>query len=350
MNKAWNLIGGSLLVTFFLAGCATVDPTTPTEEFYKGKTIRFIVGYSRGGGYDTYTRAFARHITRFIPGNPTPIAQNMTGYGSLDATNYIYNQAKPDGLTIGAWGEYLILQQALGGIKVRFKAEEFGWVGAPLKGFHTCAIMGFTGLKTLNDVMKSGKVLRMGSTRAGSTTHDLPIILNKVMGTNFKVISGYRGTRKIRIALQKRDVDGVCLPWVSMRILLRSVLDAKGDDKLIPFITQGNSQDPEVNYLPQIMSVIKGEGNLSTFRLWIAPYEFHRALSLPPETPTDRLNTLRKAFEATMKDRAFLAEAKKFKLIISYVSGPEIEKYVHQILTAPPKAKENLQVLWRRKR
>ena len=118
----------------------------------------------------------------------------MPGYGSLDAANYIYNQAKPDGLTIGVWHGIWFIRQALGGRKVRFKAEEFGWVGAPLKGFHTCAIMGFTGLKTLKDVMKSGKVLRMGSTRPGSTTHDLPKILNKVMGTDFAVISGYRGT------------------------------------------------------------------------------------------------------------------------------------------------------------
>jgi len=227
----------SLAVVF--AFLASVSSSALGAEFYKNKTIRFVVGYSPGGGYDTYTRAVARHMGKYIPGNPTPIVQNMTGGGSLIAANYIYNRAKPDGLTAGNWNGGLILQKTLGEKKARFEGDKFGWVGAPVKGLPACAIMGFTGLKTLEDVLKSGKRLKMGATRAGSTTDDLPKILNKTLGTKFDVISGYRGTATIRIAMQKGEIDGACWGWESMGVTARAMLDAKGDEKLIPFLIQG---------------------------------------------------------------------------------------------------------------
>ena len=338
----------SLAVVF--AFLASVSSSALGAEFYKNKTIRFVVGYSPGGGYDTYTRAVARHMGKYIPGNPTPIVQNMTGGGSLIAANYIYNRAKPDGLTVGNWNGGLILQKTLGEKKARFEGDKFGWVGAPVKGLPACAIMGFTGLKTLEDVLKSGKRLKMGATRAGSTTDDLPKILNKTLGTKFDVISGYRGTATIRIAMQKGEIDGACWGWESMGVTARAMLDSKGDDKLIPFLIQGKDNSPEVRNLPQVTDVIKSKDNLSTFNAWMATYQFQRPISLPPGTPKSRLNILRKAYAAVMKDPQFLAEAKKSKLIINYVSGPEIEKYVHQIMNTPAKAKEALSFLVRKKK
>ncbi|MCH8055463.1 MAG: hypothetical protein IH857_04825 [Deltaproteobacteria bacterium] len=339
-----------LTLVIGLAFLFSASTTALGEEFYKGKTIRFIVGYSPGGGYDTYTRAAARHISKHIPGNPVPIVQNMTGGGSLISANYVYNRAKPDGLTIGIWNGGLILQQALGGPGIRFNASKFGWVGAPVKGFPTCAIMGFTGLKTLKDVMNSKKPIKMGATRSGASTDDTPKILNRTLGTKFKVISGYRGTSQIRIALLKKEVDGVCFGWESMSVTARAMLDAKGDDKLIPFIIHGKAEGPEVANLPQITKVIKGKNNLATFNAWVATFEFQRPLSLPPGTPKARLETLRKAYKAALKDREFLAEAKKSKLIIAYTSGEEIDKRVAQVLAISPKAKESLSFLVRKKK
>jgi len=315
------------------------------EEFYKGKTILFIVGYAPGGGFDTYTRAVARHIGKYIPGNPTPIVQNMDGAVSLTAAHYIYNRAKPDGLTVGVWHSAQVLRQALGVRSVKFKGDKFGWIGAPGKGFLTCAIMGFTGLKTLKDVLNSKKPIKIGGTFPGIAPVDLPRILNLTLGTKFNVISGYRGTARIRIALQIREVDGACWDWGSMSVIARSMLDAKGDDRLIPFLTQGNTGDPEIAHLPQITDVIKGEDNLATFRAWFATYEFQRPLSLPPGTPKERLGILRKAYKATLEDPEFLAQAKKSKLVINYVSGEEIEKFVDQILSISPKTKMSLQFL-----
>jgi len=338
-NKFLCLVKFVIGLSFVIGASATALG----EEFYKGKTIRFIVGTPPGGGYDTYTRAAARHIGKYIPGNPTPIVLNMTGGRSLTAAHYIYKRAKPDGLTIGVWNSAQVLRQALGDRLVKFQADKFGWIGAPVSGMPTCGIMAFTGLKTLKDVVNSKNPLKIGATGVG-TTVDLPRILNLTLGTKFDVISGYGGTPRIRIAMQQREVDGFCMGWESMRATARSMLDAKGDDKLTPFITYGDSQDPEVRDLPRLNTIVKGK-NLAIMTAWLQQYNFQRPLMLPPGTPKEQLSILRKAFKATLGDPRFLAQAKKSKLIINYVSGEEIEKSVDQILGISPETKESLQFL-----
>lgn len=341
MNRVLLHFSRVLVVLVLIAG---ISATASAEDFYKGKTIRLIVGFSPGGGYDTYTRAVARHISKYIPGHPTPIVQNMTGAGSLIAANYIYNRAKPDGLTVGIFNSAMVLRQALGDRGVKLDARKLGWIGTPSVGLPSCGVMGFTGLKTWKDVLSSKKPLKMGSTRAGSTTNDLPKILNKALGTNFDVISGYRGTSRIRIAMQKREVDGACWGWESMRVTARSMLDAKGKDKFIPVLTHGHPQDPEVKALPQLTGVVKGK-NLAVVKAWLQQYNFQRPFSVPPGTPKKRIKILRKALKSTLKDPVLLAEAKKSKLIITYVSAEKIEKYVDQILSISPKTKESLAFL-----
>ena len=341
MNKKFLCLVKLVIGLAFVVGASA---TALGEEFYKGKTILFIVGVPPGGGYDTYTRAVARHIGKYIPGNPTPIVLNMTGAGQLIAAHYIYKRAKPDGLTVGVWNSGWVLKQALGERKVRFKSDKFGWIGAPGRGLPSCAIMGFTGLKTLKDVLNSKKPLKMGATTRGTTT-DLPRILNLTLGTKFDVISGYDGTPRVRIALQIKEVDGACIGWDSMRVTARAMLDAKGDDKLIPFITHGNPQDPEVKDLPRLTEVVKGEENRAILNTYLQHFNFQRPLTLPPGTPKERLSILRKAFKATLEDPKFLAEAKRSKLIINYVSGEEIEKSVDQILWISPNTKKSLQFL-----
>jgi hypothetical protein len=187
---------------------------------------------------------------------------------------------------------------------------------------------------------------KMGAIAPGSQTFDLPMILNLTVGTRFKVISGYDGTRRILIASQTREVGGVCYGWESMRTTARLMLDASGDDKLIPFlITRGDSQDPEVKDLPQLNEVIKGEENLAMLNAWLQQYNFQRPSSLPPGTPKERLGILRKAFKATVEDPQFLVEAKRSGLVIDFVSGEEIEKFVDEMLAISPNTKAKLQFL-----
>jgi tripartite-type tricarboxylate transporter receptor subunit TctC len=333
--------GLSLMLVFLLAA----PDRSLANDFYKGKTIRFVVGLAAGGGYDLSARTMGRHMGKHIPGNPSIVVENMTGAGSLISANYTYNSAKPDGLFVGIWNSALVLRQALGDKAMRFDARKFGWLGAPTKGTPHCSIMAHTGLKSLKDIVAADREIKMGSTGPGSTYDDVPRILNQTIGTKFKVVSGYEGTSTILVAMRRKEIDGGCLGWESARTTARVVLDAKGDDKLIPFLIHRREADPEVKDLPLIPEIIKGEDNLSAYHTWVGSYEFQRPFTLPPGTPKDRLDILRKAFAATMKDPEFIAEANKAKLETTYVSGEEIDGHVNKIMSITPRAKELLSFL-----
>ena len=323
------------------------------NDFYAGKTVRVAVGFAAGGGYDTYARAVTRHMGKHIEGNPSFVVENMDGAGSLIAANYTYNKADRDGTFIGVWNSAFVLYQALGDRAVRLDARKLNWIGAPVKGSPGCNIMAFTGLKTMDDVMKSGKSLKMGATRAGSTYNDLPKILNQTIGTKFNVITGYTGTSKITVAMRSRELDGGCWGWESARVTARAMLDAKGDERLIPIIIHSKWEDPELQNVPITREYIKaksGNDGVELYNAWVNQYEFQRPLVLPPGVPEERVKILRKAFKATMEDPEFLAEAKKSKLKLDYVSAEEISELVKEIMNISPKAKEGLQFLVRKEK
>jgi tripartite-type tricarboxylate transporter receptor subunit TctC len=330
-------------MTFLLVGAYTAL----AEEFYAGKTIRFVVGFAAGGGYDAYARTVARHMSRHIPGNPSTVVENMEGAGSVLAANHLYNKVEPDGLTVGVWNAHNVFNDAMGDPSVRIDGRKIGWIGTPGKDSVVCAIMGFTGLKTFDDIRNSKKAVKMGATRAGNTVH-LPMMLNKWAETNFQVIPGYGGTSRIRLAMRSKEVDGACWTWESMRTTARAMLDASGDDELIPFIIHRRWDESEVKKIPTFSEVIKNDNNELAYNGWNASNEFARPFSVPPGTPKERLAILRRAFAATMKDAKFIADAKKSKLDLNYVSAEEIEKYVDQIYSMPAQVQENLQFLMRK--
>jgi tripartite-type tricarboxylate transporter receptor subunit TctC len=339
----------SLAATGFLAAFGT--PQAQADDFYAGKTIRVTVGLAAGGGYDTYARIIARHMGKHIPGNPSFVVDNMEGAGSLIAANYTYSKADRDGTFIGVWNSAYVLYQALGDKAVRLDARKFNWVGAPIKGSPSCSIMGHTGLKTMNEVVKSGTELKMGSTRAGSTYNDLPMILNQTVGTKFNVINGYKGTSLITVAMRSKELDGGCWGWESARVTARAMLDATGEQKLIPILNHKKWEDPEVANVPLNREYIKANGGsdgVQLYNAWVNQYEFQRPFVAPPGVPKDRIEILRKAFKATFQDPEFLAEAKKSKLELEYVGADEINGLVKEILNISPKAKEGLQFLLRK--
>ena len=320
-------------------------PLAFAQDFYKDKTMRFIVGQAAGGGYDTYTRTIARYIGKYIPGGPTTIVDNVTGAGSLVAANYLYNNAKPDGLTVGNWNSALVFNQAMGDVNVKFDARKFGWIGAPSKSVPVCLIMGFAGPKTMDEIVKSGKTLRMGGTGPGSHSIDMPLMLNKMLGTRLTVVSGYQGTAQIKIALQRREVDGHCTNWDSILATQKDLLDAKGDDRLIPFILHARVPEAEAKGVTLIAEAIKDENHMRAYRAYMAQMEYSRPYTIAPNTPKERLEILRHAFKATLADGDFLAQANKLKLDITHVSGEESEKWVGEVLSISPKMKEDLKYL-----
>ena len=320
-----------------------------SADYYQGKTIRFIVGFAAGGGYDSYTRLVARYISRYIPGNPSTVVENMNGAGSVIATNYMYNKADRDGLTVGVWNSHNVFNHMMGDRSLRIDGRKFGWVGSPSKDSVACAIMGFAGLKTFAEIVKSNRSLRMGATRAGNTTQ-LPEMLNRWAGGKFEVIPGYTGTSKIRLAMRAHEVDGACWTWDSMRSTARSMLNARGDDRMIPFIVADRWEDPQVKDLPLFREVIKDKNDLNAFNTWNSANEFARPFSLPPGSPPEALGILRQAFQATLGDKDFVADANKSKLPVEPISGKRVERYVEEIYSASPDMKKRLEFLFKKPR
>ena len=332
-----------LLMVCILAGCLAASAVA--DDFYRGKTLTVIVGFEAGGGYDTYARVIARHIGKHIPGQPDTLVQNMPGAGSLVAATYLYNKVKPDGLTLATWQYGLVLQQALGARGIRFDSSRFGWIGAPSRGLPTCAVMGFSGFSSLADVLASKRSIKLGAQRPGSTTNTIPTMLNRVLGTRFDLVQGYKGTSEIRLALQNREVEGVCFTWESMRVTARAMLDASGDERLIPIITQGQTGDQELAHLPQMRKLITDPQKRNWFDIWFPSLEVQRPWVAPPGIPAERLQILRDAFSATMRDKDFLADAERAGLFITPVSGEETEQGVSTILALSEESRQALQFL-----
>ena len=312
-----GIIGLGVALTLFLGLSGSA---WSVEAFFKGKTLRFIVGASPAAA--TTPTLGPPHATSASISLETrlPWCRNLTGAGGLIVANYLYNKVKPDGLTVGVWNNVFLLHEALGSRRVNFEGRKFGWVGAPVTGWPSCAVMGFTGLKTWDDLVKSRNPLKVGS--AGGTGTTLPTILNIASGRKiFDIIPGYTGTSKVRLAMQARELGGVCMAFESMRVTARSMLDAKGDDKLVPILVHGNPPDPEVKDVPRVQDLVKGEDNVAMLTAWAVQYNFQRPVTLPPGTPEPRVVAWRRAYAATLEDPAFLADARKSKLNVVYVSG-----------------------------
>ena len=325
---------------FMVAAALLLTATAQAAPDYQGKTLRLIVGTSPGGGYDTYARAIARHMPKHLPGKPNVIVQNMPGAGSLIAANYLYNVAKPDGLTFAMLISGLVMEQTMGTEGIKFDAAKFQWIGAPSVGMPVCAVMGFSGVKTLQDLVKSKKPITMGA--AGSSTREQPRILKQLIGANVKLVPGYQGTSGIRAAMSRREIDGACWQWVSMKITARDMLNAKGDGRLIPVLIQGDSDDAQVKGLPKYTDFIKAPEDMEAFNAWMAQYRFFRPFAAPPKAPADRVDVLRRAFEATLEDPDFLALAKKTRMVINHVPAADVAAQVNTVLATSPAVKAKL--------
>ena len=346
MKKSIFLIAAAATLSLFAAGYWT---RAAAEDFYKDKVIRIIVGYRVGGGYDVYTRVVSRHLGKHIPGNPTIVVENMDGAGSLRAANYVFNRADPDGLTLGVFGGGLVTQQAMGEKGIRFDARKFHWLGSMAEGTPACVIMGFTGLKTFDDVLNSKKEQRFGSTGPGSTTDDLPKLLIGLFNAKINVIRGYGGTSAVRVGMQRKELDGACWTWESIRTTARAMLDEKGDKRLIPFAIEGRYPDPEVKDTPQISARIKDKSDLAAYKAWLNPYVFFRPVTAPPKVSSDKVELLRTGLKKAMEDPEFLAEAKKGKLDVSFTPGDEVAKFVDEVVNTPASAVEKLKTMIGRK-
>ncbi len=319
-------------------------------SFFDGQTIRLLVGFSAGGGYDTYGRAIARHIGKHIPGNPDIVVENMTGAGSLVAANHLYNQAEPDGLTVGLWNSNHIVVQVLvddpAARGVLFDGAKYGWLGAPSDGNPVCAIMGVAGVTDASEILAPGTTFKHGATAStGGPLADIPHTTNAFLGTNHEVVSGYRGTATVRLALQGGEVDAACWGWESMGVTARSMLDAEGDEQFIPYVMTFPSDDPEIADLPLIGDFFEDPEQQALWDLWRVGYQFQRPWTTPPGTAPELIDVMQEAFTATMADPDFIADAEAAGLYLNPQTGDDIEGWVAQMLSITPEQKAAFEFL-----
>lgn len=314
------------------------------EPFYRGKTIRIIVGAAAGGGYDTYSRTIARHMGKHIPGNPTLIVENMPGAGFLISANYMYKVAKPDGLTIGHFIGGLFLQQLLGKPGIEFDAVKFEYVGVPTQDNYMLGISKAAGITSMEQWLNSKTVVKLGGVGVGSATDDIPKVLREAIGLPVQIVTGYSGTATVKLAFNSGEVQGVCNAWESFRATWRSELDS---GNLVILLQNIPKPHPELANVPLAINYAKSEEGKKLIRSIVHTVgPTARPYMLSPGTPKDRVETLRKAFVETMKDAEFLADAKKSKLDINPLDGATLEKGVREVFNLDaaliPKAKEIL--------
>lgn len=317
----------SLAIAFVFVFVLTALAGHAAAPFYEGKTMRIIVGAAPGGGFDTYSRAIARHMGKYIPGNPTIIVENMPGAGFIVAVNHLYRVAKPDGLTIGNWIGTLVLAQAVGRKGLEFDVNSFEYIGSPVRNHDTCVFAKASGITSFDRWMAASTPVKLGSTPPGATTYENSMILKETLRLPIQVVAGYKGTSEVRVAAEAGEVAGLCgLSWASAKSTWRKGLES---GEAVVVLQNAPKPHPELPNVPLAIDQAKTAEAKKLIQVGIHDASTITYLySLPPKTPKDRVQTLRKAFADTMNDPEFLAEAKKANLDLEPVAGEEVEKTV----------------------
>jgi tripartite-type tricarboxylate transporter receptor subunit TctC len=311
----------SILVLMFVA--AMDRQPARAQDFYKDKTIRFIVGYSAGGSFDLYTRVIARHFSKHVPGNPTTLVENMTGASGIIAANHLYNIAKPDGLTIGAWAAPLVLQQIMGNEAVKFDARKFGYLGVPSPYDTVCTFNDKSGIATMNDWVSAKRPTKISSIGPGTSTSDIPKLLKAALNLPLDVLDGYKGGADARLAVESGEVDGYCGSWQTVETVWRSAYES---GKIHAVLQASLESHPKYKQVPVAINYAKTDLAKQLVGVADSAHGAQFPYTVPPGLAKDRLELLQKAFVNTLKDAEFLAEANKSKLDIEVIDGPTITK------------------------
>ncbi|MBI4522844.1 MAG: hypothetical protein HY695_03410 [Deltaproteobacteria bacterium] len=305
-----------------------------THEYYKGKTVRFVVGFSAGGGFDVYTRTVARHMGRHLPGKPAVIVDNMTGAGSRVAANYVYKVAKPDGLTVGNFISGLLLQQIFGAPGIEFEGPKFEYVGVGAKYVPVCFFTRASGITSMEKWAAATTPVKLGGTAPGSSTDDVPKILRVSPGLPLRLVSGYKGFPEVKLAAEGGELDGACFGWDTLKSGWQSGIQS-GDVNLV--LQTVAEPHPDLPKVPLAINYAKTEEARQLMRAGIHDLNaILRLYALPPGTPKELVQVTRKAFAETMKDPEFLKDAKKSKLDVDPLSGEEVQKTVQGLFQLSP--------------
>lgn len=334
----------SALTALLLAIAPPASAQESTAEFYKGKTVRLIVGIGVGSGYDINARLLARHMQKHLPGNPNIIVQNQPGAGSLTMTNQLYSAGPFDGTVFGATFNGLPTAPLLQPTGVRFEATKINWIGSTNRETQATYVWHTAPVKSIPDAMKTEIVI--GAQAPGSTQFDFPMLSNVLFNTKFKVITGYEATPKINLAMERGEVHGTWANWSTLKAISSNWLNEKKINIIVQWALKKHKELPNV---PLIFEYAKTPEQKQALELAVARLEFGRPFLMPPGVPADRVNAFRRAFDATMKDPEFLAEAEKLKIEVDPLSGEQVSELVANVFKTPADTVERVKNAYAKK-
>jgi tripartite-type tricarboxylate transporter receptor subunit TctC len=316
-------------------GLPSARAADPVADFYSGKTVQVLIGFSPGGGYDLYARTVARYMGRHIPGNPKLVPQNMPGAGSLKAANYLYSVAPKDGTALAHFAPGIMFEPLLGhGDGAQFEATKFTWLGSASREASVCAFMAGTGIKTWQDMRTKSTVI--GASGGGAESDVFPTVLRNMFHLPLKIVTGYPGGTEITLAMERHEVDGRCgWSWTSLLSRNKALLDSNRLDVVLQIALQKTKDLPDV---PLIVDVTDNAEQKAALKLIVARQSIARPFAAPPGIPPERARALREAFDATMKDPDFIAEAKAQSLDVDPVTGAEVETLIREVYASSPEA------------
>jgi tripartite-type tricarboxylate transporter receptor subunit TctC len=300
-------------------------------EFYKGRNVDLYIGYSPGGTYDLYARLVARFMGKHIPGNPTIVPKNMAGAGSLVLANWLYNVAPKDGSAFGIIGRGTVLDPLLGNQKAQFDGTKYTWLGSANNEVSVCVAWHTSGLTKFEELLT--RELVVGGTGASADTDQFPKIMNGVLGTRFKIVTGYPGGNEVGLAMERGEVQGRCgWSWSSVKATHQRWYDEKRIHVLVQLALEKHRDLPNV---PLVVELAKNDEQRRILELIFARQVMGRPFLAPPGIPRERAEILRKAFTDTMNDPEFLSTAEKTQMEITPVSGERVEKLVKDLYATP---------------
>ena len=326
---------------------AAVTDDKAVADFYRGKTVKIIVGFSAGGGYDAYSRLIGRHLQKHIPGNPSIIVENMAGAGSILLANHMFNVAPKDGTVIGNFSGQIILEQIFGNPAVQYDLAKFRYLGVPIGETYLLITTRKSGVTKLEELLGSkAKQITVGGI-PGSTVEQGPLLMRDLLGANIKVVSGYKGTSDVRLAMESGEIDGIMNSWESSKVTSLDRIK-NGDWQLLAQLGDHPIPDLPVKNVPTIPQIAKTEEQRQLLRFGAAaPNQFGKVYLVSPGTPPERGAALETALTRTFADKELLAEAEKGKLDIDPVSAQHVQKLINDFFGLSPDLKAKLKKILR---
>ena len=329
----WQLAAPLVVAALLAAAIPPARAADPVADFYAGKTLRILVGFGAGGGYDLYARTLARYLGKYVPGEPSVVVQNMPGAGSLKVVNWLYNAAPKDGTVLATFARGIVFEPLLGHPEgTQFEAARLNWIGSISNEVSVCALNAASGVATFADMQ--AKPFRIGASGAGADSDIFAVMLRNLFALPMRLVAGYQGGADMVLAMERGEIDGRCgWSWTSLLSRNKAMLDAHRLAVTLQIALAKHEDLPDV---PLVTDLVRDPQQLAALRLIVSRQNIARPFAAPPEVPAERVAALRAAFDAVMRDADFLDETKRLRLEVRPVAGADVQALFAEIYAAPP--------------